>query len=547
MREREGESGAGRPAAYDYVIIGSGFGGAVSALRLTEKGYRVLVIEKGRRFRAEDFPKTNWRLRRWLWLPAIRFYGLFKITLFRHIMVFSGVGVGGGSLVYANTLARPIRSFFEARCWSTLADWAGELEPHYRTALRMLGASSNPFLGQGDRALETLAGELGRKGDFRATEVAVYFGEAGKTVDDPYFGGRGPARTGCTLCGGCMTGCRYGAKNTLDMNYLYLAEKLGAEVRPESEVFDVRPVDDRPDGARGYLVSSRRSTGLFRGKREEVEGRAVIFAGGVLGTVPLLLRLRQRALPRLSAAVGASIRTNSETLVGVTAPRPGKVFSDGVAIGSVLRTSETTTLEPVRYSAGSGVWRLLMAPMSDGGRLPARLLSAAAELIRHPVAYLRIFLVDDWAKRSQILLFMQTIEGTLRFVLGRFGVRSRPDDGDPPSAFVPEARRLTRRFADIVGGRAVGLVSETVTGIPNTAHILGGAVIAASPEEGVVDARHRVFGYENLYVCDGSVVPANPGVNPSLTITALAERAMTFIPAKAEGGEGHEGERGGGE
>lgn len=517
---------------FDYLIVGSGFGGSVAALRLSEKGYRVVVVEKGRRFSPQDFPKTTWNLRRWLWLPFLRFFGIFKITLFRHVIVFSGVGVGGGSLVYANTLARPIPGFFQAAAWSRIGDWEQELEPHYQTVLRMLGGCQNPRLSAGDRALERLAQARGRGEHFRAAHVAVYFGNPDETVADPYFEGRGPSRSGCTHCGGCMTGCRHGAKNTLDTNYLYLAEGLGAQVLAESEVTDIVPADGDPSGGKGYVVTWRHSTRLFPGRLRQARVRGVVLAGGVLGTVPLLLRLRKVSLPRLPTSVGGLVRTNSETLVGVTVPDRKTVFSEGVAIGSILRTSASTTLEPVRYAEGSGVWRLLMSPMSDGGRLVARLWSLLRDLIEHPIANLKVFFVDDWAKRTQILLFMQAIEGALRFVPGWMRVRTAPEEGPPPRAFVPEARELTRHFARIVGGKPVGLITETLTGIPSTAHILGGAVISSSAETGVVDSRHRVFGYENLLVCDGSVVPANPGVNPALTIAALAERAMSFVTPK---------------
>lgn len=521
---------------YDYIVVGSGFGGAVSALRLAQKGYRVLVLEKGRRFRPEDFPKTTWSLRRWLWLPALRFFGIFKITLFRHVMVFSGVGVGGGSLVYANTLARPIPSFFDSPAWSRLADWRSELAPHYETVLTMLGAAENPQFGIGDEALRTIADERGRLDHFAASRVAVHFGEPGVESPDPYFGGNGPSRSGCTHCGACMTGCRHNAKNTLDKNYLYLAEGLGVRLLAQCEVYDVAPLEGSVDGSAGYRVSWRKSNRLLFGRKSSATAAGVVFAGGVMGTVPLLLRLRNTSLPSLSERIGSSVRTNSEALLGVTAPRRSSVFSEGVAIGSILRISDHTTVEPVRYGEGSGVWRLLMAPMADGPGFLRRSLQAFGELIHHPIAYLKVFFVDDWAKRTQILLFMQSIESTLRLVRTRFGLRSRREEGAPPQAFIPEARELTRDFARIVGGKPMALITETVTGIPNTAHILGGCVIADGPESGVVDARQRVFGYENVYICDGSVIPANLGANPSLTIAALAERAMSAVPAKGDTG-----------
>ncbi len=571
------EDPAAREPQYDWVVIGSGFGGSVAALRLAEKGYSVLVLEKGRRLGASDFPATNWNLKRWLWLPALRFFGLFKITLFRHVTTLSGVGVGGGSLVYANTLPLPPRDFFAAPSWAHLADWERELAPHYETARRMLGATVNPRLGAGDEALRQLAIEIGRPDAFTPTTVAVFFGETAvqdaapahpASVPDPYFGGRGPERSPCTACGGCMTGCRFGAKNTLDKNYLHLAEQEGAVIQAESEVYDVRPLGTQPaggaadaaaggalppsvggstraerparessglDGSHGYRVSWRSATRLLGRGGGSVTCRGIVFAGGVLGTVRLLLALKEGSLPRLSERVGRSVRTNSESLIGVTVADRKARFSEGVAIASMLQADERTNLQPVRYGEGSGAWRLLMSPLAAGRSFLERLARALAEILRHPIENLKVYLVDDWAKRTQILLFMQTTESTLRFMRGRLKrMRSAPDEGTPPSAFIPRAHDLARRYAGIVGGRPTVLLTETLLGTPTTAHILGGATMGRDAGEGVVDSSNRVFGYANMYVCDGSMISANPGVNPSLTITALAERAMSRIAPKEE-------------
>lgn len=515
---------------YDYIIIGSGFGGSVSALRLTEKGYSVLVVEKGKRLEGEDFPRTNWQLKRWLWLPTLRFFGLFKMTFFRHIAVLSGVGVGGGSLVYANTLPVPKPGFFQATSWSHLADWRKELEPYYPLALKMLGATPNPRFEIGDEILRKVAEEIDKPDQVEAPDVAVYFGEPEVTVADPYFEREGPARSGCNFCGGCMLGCRYNAKNTLDKNYLYLAEKGGAQIMAETEVTDVQPLGSS-DGGDGYRVSWKSSTSLFP-TRGSAATRGIIFSGGVLGTVELLLKLRQASLPRLSSMVGSRARTNSESLMGVTTLDKDIAFSDGVAIGSILNTDAHSHLEPVRYPAGSGAWRLMQSPMVLGRNIWVRLWRLLVDIVREPVRNLRAFFVDDWAKRTQILLFMRTLDSTLRFNRGRIGLKTSIEQGEAPSAFNPEAQELADRFAKHVNGKTRVLFTESLFGIPTTAHILGGAVMGASPEEGVINKDHRVFGYENMYVCDGSAISANPGVNPALTITALTERAMSKIPTK---------------
>ncbi|MFC1975160.1 GMC oxidoreductase [Chloroflexota bacterium] len=515
---------------FDYIIIGSGFGGSVSALRLAEKGYKVLVIEKGKWLTGEDFPKTNWNLKRWLWLPALRFFGLFKLTFFRHITVLSGVGVGGGSLMYANTLPVPKPEFFQADTWAHLADWETELKDCYRTALAMLGAAPNPDLAIGDSALQELAHQIDRADGFEVTNVAVYFGESDVTVEDPYFEGRGPNRTGCNFCGGCMLGCRYNAKNTLDKNYLHLAQQQEAKIQPDSEVYDVLPLD-QTNGAGGYKVRWRSSTTFFK-KKGETTCRGIVFAGGVLGTVKLLLDLKQASLPELSDQVGRGIRTNSESLLGITALDKDTVFSDGIAIGSILHTDEHSHLEPVRYSAGSGFWRLLQAPLVHGRNAFVRMFKLLANLIQHPWQNLKVIFVDDWAKRTQILLFMRTLDSQLTFSKRLFGLKTSVEEGESPTAFMPEAKELAEQYARIVNGKPTVLLTETILGIPTTAHILGGAVMGQNRTEGVIDKDNRVFGYKNMLVCDGSMISANPGVNPSLTITALTERAMSKIEPK---------------
>lgn len=520
---------------YDYIIIGSGFGGSVSALRLAEKGYRVLVIEKGKWYRAEDFPRTNWQLSRWLWAPALRWFGIMKITIFRHVGFISGTGVGGGSLVYANTLPVPKPAFFRSGNWKDLADWEAELAPHYETAHRMLGAAPNPQFFDNDHALELLACEIGQREHFGPTHVSVYFGRPGETAPDPYFGGQGPERTGCIFCGSCMTGCRHNAKNTLDKNYLYLAQKHGAEILAEHEVVDVRPLG-AADGSDGYAVMFKPSTRLF-GRKKRLTARGIVFAGGVLGTVGLLLRLKRRSLPRLSERVGCDVRTNNESLIMVTQLEGGADLSRGVAIGSILHTDEHSHLEVCRYGSGSGAWRLSVLPYVTGSNALVRLWRILAEVARHPRTWWRYLRVRDWAKKTTVLLFMQTLDSTVTFRRSRWGgMRTEVVGQQKPTAFIPRATELARRMERILNGKATAFFLTPLAGIPGTAHILGGAVMGASAETGVIDHENRVFGYQNMYVCDGAAVSANPGVNPSLTITAIAERAMSRIPPKRQQG-----------
>lgn len=515
---------------YDFVIIGSGFGGGVCALRLVDKGYRVLVIEKGRRFAPSDFPKNNWDLRNYMWNPAAGMRGFFQMSLFDHVSVLHGVGVGGGSLGYANTLPTPGDAFFDGGTWAGLADWKEELAPHYATALRMLGAAENPRLTAPDHVLRDIARDIGREAHFHPTRVGVFFGEPGRSVPDPYFDGAGPGRVGCTFCGACMTGCRVGAKNTIDRNYLYLAENAGVTVRSETEVTAVRA---RPGG---YLVETRPSFG--RGRPGEVRARGVVFAGGVLGSVPLLLKMRADpdGLPALSPRVGDHVRTNNEAIIGVVNPDTEHDFTEGVAITSILHTDEHSHLEPVRSGEGSDFFRVLALPHSPGDTLGERVKGAIAGFVKDPKTWARFYTKRQLAGCGVSLLYMQTLESTLSLRLegrSRKLVTKLDDPSRAPKAFLDEANDLADRFQAKIGGVQLTMLTELLRAIPTTAHILGGACIGADAEAGVVDTRHRVHGYDGLYVVDGSAMSANPGVNPSLSITAMAERAMSFIPRKA--------------
>jgi len=517
---------------YDYIIVGSGFGGAVSALRLSEKGYKVLVIEKGKWYNSSDFPKTNWNLPKWFWMPIIRFKGIMKMTIFRHVVILSGVGVGGGSLVYANTLPIPKGAFYKSGSWSELADWQKELEPYYKKALQMLGATENPRLFDGDKILKDLAKKLGREEFFERPDVAIFFGEENKTVEDPYFNGEGPERSGCTFCGGCMTGCRNNAKNSLDKNYLYLAQKKGAEILAENEVYNVSPIDDN-NGESGYSIDVKSSTKWFK-KKQHFTAKGVIFAGGVLGSVPLLLKMKKKkSLPNLSDKVGYDIRTNNETLVSVSTLDDEKDLSKGIAIGSLLHTDDNSHLEVVRYAEGSNFWKILHLPYGNGNNVFSRVFGMTKKFITSPLSYLKIFLKNSWAKKTAVLLFMQTVDSTLRFKLNIFGgLTSSVSTGKKPTPNIPESIELTNSYSDLANGKASSFILEVLAGIPSTAHILGGAVMGSDKSQGVINKNNEVFGYKNMLVVDGSMISANPGVNPSLTITALAERAMEQIPAK---------------
>jgi cholesterol oxidase len=531
---------------YDVVIIGSGFGGSVAALRLVEKGYRVAVLEAGRRFADDEFPKTSWRVRKFLWAPALGCYGIQRITLLRaergaaggkaRVLVLAGAGVGGGSLVYANTLYEPLADFYDDPQWRGITDWRTELAPHYDQAKRMLGVTTYPRSTAADRAMRAVADRMGVGDTFHPTPVGVFLGRPGETVPDPYFGGAGPARTGCTHCGSCMTGCRHGAKNTLVKNYLWLAEKAGVEVHPLTTAVAVRPASGG-----GYEVETVRTGSLVRRRRRTFGADQVIFAAGALGTQRLLHEMRATgALPDLSPRLGELTRTNSEAILGASVPlrrarKRGLDFSDGVAITSSFHPDPHTHIEPVRYGRGANAMGLLQTALIDGG--PRRALRLLGTIIRKPLTYLPMLSVRGWSERTVIALVMQSIDNSMttryRRRFGRGQLRSRPGHGEPTPTWIPAGNEATRVLAEEIDGIAGGSITEAFD-IPLTAHILGGTPIGPTATDGVIDAYHRVFGHPGLHVVDGAAVTANLGVNPSLTIAAQAERAMSMWPNRGE-------------
>ena len=513
---------------YDVVVVGSGFGGSVAALRAAEKRYSVCVLEAGRRFRADDFPRTNWNVRRYVFAPRLGCRGTQRLTLLRDVLVLSGAGVGGGSLVYANVLHRPLPSFWVDPAWPNVTDWRAELEPYYGLASGMLGRARVPEPTPADDVMREVAGRLGVAHTFKPTDVGVYFGERGREVEDPYFGGAGPPRRGCIGAGACMIGCRHGAKNSLDLNYLWLAEGLGAVVRPEREVVDVVP---RPGG--GYAVVSRRPG--WRGGREVVHARQVVFAAGALGTLKLLLTLRERGrLPRLSSRLGERFRTNSEALVGATARTRAVDYSQGVAITSEFHPDDRTHIQPVRYPRGSNAMGLLGTVLVDGGGRVPRQLRFGGAVARHPLLFARSLSVYRWSERTIILLVMQARDTSLRVRLRRGRLRTEQGEGEPNPTFIPVANEAARITADVIGGVAGSALNEVLLDVPTTAHVLGGATLGATDAEGVVDPYHRVHAYPDLHVVDASAVVANPGANPALTIAAQAERALALWPNRDE-------------
>lgn len=519
---------------YDVVVIGSGFGGSVAALRLTEKGYRVAVLEAGRRFADDEFAKTSWDLRRFLWAPAMGCYGIQRIHLLRNVLVLAGSGVGGGSLVYANTLYRPLQAFYQDSQWSHITNWEKELAPHYDQASRMLGVVENPTHTPSDRVIKDTARDMGVEDSYHATPVGVYFGKPGAQSPDPYFGGAGPARTGCTECGACMTGCRVGAKNTLAKNYLYLAEAGGADVWPLTTVNRLSR-----DGEGRWRIGTTR-TGAKVGKdRKTFTADQVVLAAGTWGTQNLLHRSVERGdLPRLSAKLGELTRTNSESIIGAQSKQVTEDYSQGVAITSSFHPDSDTHIEPVRYGKGSNLMGLLQTVPTLGSSPVPRWRQWLAFVGRHPLLTFRMLTVRRWSERTVILLVMQCLDNSLvtRLKRGLFGRRklvSSQGHGQPNPTYIPAGETANNLVAEKIGGLAGGTWGELID-MPLTAHFIGGCPIGESPEHGVIDPYHRAHGYPNMSIVDGSAITANLGVNPSLTITAQAERAFSFWPNKGE-------------
>jgi cholesterol oxidase len=517
---------------FDYIVIGSGFGGSVSALRLAEKGYRVGVLEKGKEWKTKDFPKTNWNIKKSLWVPGLGCYGATMLTFFKHVMIVHGGGVGGGSLVYANQLLSPSDQVFESRDWC-IENAKKVLMPHYETARKMLGANQSPQVGKADLLLKEVGIEMTGKDTFHKNDVGIFFGKPDETVPDPYFDGKGPDRTGCTFCGACMIGCPVGGKNTLDKNYLYLAKGLGAKIIPETHVTGVRQVEG------GYEVITKNTTGIFK-KEKLYTAKGVIFSGGVIGTVELLSKCKDEGLlPDISDGLGNFVRTNSEALLGVTSNDKSTNWNDQIAITSGIYPDDSTHIEMVRYNKGSDtLFSFLSLLTGGGGKLP-RWVRYLGEIVKHPLTFLKLLWPFGRAASTSIILVMQTDKNHLKLNYKprwwRFGGKSInseiPEDSERSPSYIPVANEVAKRLADKMDGTPLNSYQEVLLNMSTTAHFLGGCCMGESQKTGVVSNKGELFNYPNLYVADGSVVSANLGVNPSLTIAALSEHIMSGIPA----------------
>lgn len=515
---------------YDYIVIGSGFGGSVSSLRLAEKGYSVLTIEKGRRFESKDFPKTNWNIKKYLWLPKLGFLGFQKLNLFKHAFILSGAGVGGGSLVYANTLMFPHDEFFKNKQWSDFNDWQTVLQPFYEKAAQMLGRTKFSKQNTEDKILHEVAKDLGKEESFDNVHVAVYFNDD-ETPCDPYFGGEGPMRNPCTNCAGCMVGCRENAKNTLDKNYLWFAEKKGVEILPETNVWKIEFVNGE------YLIHTKKTAGILPKKSRVFKSKGIIIAGGVLGTVKLLLNQKYvyKTLPDLSEQLGKMVRTNSETLC--TATLSNQKLNNSIAISSIFKPDKNTSIEIVKYPNKSNLMRTLLTVANDKhGSNGLRILHYFAKVVRHPVLFFRMLFNSHWSENTIIFLVMQTVDTSMQFVLKKWPFSKRltlkNNFDDKVQAYLPVGQEIMHRYAQKINAKPQNSTAEILMNIPSTAHILGGVPMGASVKTGVIDPDFKVHSYPDLYILDGSVIQGNLGVNPSFTITALAEYAMSRIGNK---------------
>ena len=518
---------------FDVVVIGSGFGGSVAALRLTEKNYKVAILEAGKRFKDEDFPKTSWRLRKFLFMPRLGLNGIQRIHVLPDVLVLAGAGVGGGSLVYANTLYKPPASYFEDKQWRDITNWDQELSPWYDQASRMLGVAQNPYFSASDKAMKQVADQMGVGHTFKLAPLGVYFGDGvGVKSKDPFFGGVGPDRSGCLQCGACMTGCQHNAKNTLPKNYLGLAESAGAMVFPEHTV---TKVEQLADGS--WVVTARKSSAWF-GKKRKFTAANVVIAAGTYNTQKLLHKMKTTGvLPKISDYLGKLSRTNSEALTGSIMPKGGTDFSKGSAITSSFFPDDHTHVEPVRYGKGSNFMGLLQTVMTDGEKIRDRRKQWLRQVVTKPSLLLKILDVRQWSERTVVALIMQNVDSAISVSSkrGLFGFRltSKNDSLTPNATYIPAANEVARRVAENNGGIAGGHIGDLVNA-PFTAHFVGGCVIGESIQTGVIDPYHRVYNYPTLHIVDGASVTANLGVNPSLTITAQAERAFSMWPNKGE-------------
>lgn len=520
---------------FDWLVVGSGFGGSTSALRLAEKGYSVGVLERGRRFRDEDLAESAWQLGRFLWAPVLGLKGVMRMRVFRHVFFPSQSAVGGGSTVYGGVLYRARTKFFQDPQWSGLAEWERALQPHYEEAERMLGVRTVPFTSTNQRLALQMARHFGKEDGFILSPTGVFFGEPGATVKDPFFGGEGPDRTGCTRCGACMVGCRTGAVNTLTKNYLWFAEKKGVKILAEREVIDVQPLG-AADGSEGYRVITQRPGAWFSRDRQVHTARGVVFAGGTLGTNELLANCKlSGSLPHISDRLGELVRTNSESVLNVRLPTDMQTWND-VTASSCVRMDDETQIEFLTYGRRADLMGMMYTVLVGQGNGITRPLKWLGAIGRHPLQWLKTLWPVGWSRRMVTLLVMQALDNAIalrprkRWLGSGWRVVTEQNHDKPNPTYIEIANQATQWLAKHTGGIAQSNIVEALANIPTTAHVLGGAVIGANPSRGVIDQRLQVFGYRNLLVCDGAAMPANPGVNPALTITALAEYAMSQVP-----------------